>query len=140
MATNNILNIEAHVAQDNSIIKKEFLTYTPYTNSLRENDEIRIAIQNQDSYLLPSESYLYMRLTVTSENAKETDTEKIKFVRNFPSFLFSDGRYELNGVVIDSIGNVGITSTLKLLTATCESNLIGYYRFNEAFSGKVAQN
>lgn len=55
MATNdlnNILNIDAHVAQDNSIIKKEFLTYTPYTNSLGENDEIRIAIQNQDTYHL----------------------------------------------------------------------------------------
>lgn len=136
----NILNIGAFAPQDDSIIKKDFHTYTPNTNSLSESEEIRIAIQNQDLCLLPSESYLYMQFQVITENYNETEAEKVMFTRNFPSFLFSDGRYELNGVEIDRIRNVGITSTMKLLAATCQSNVIGYHRFNEAFTGKIAQN
>lgn len=53
MNNSNILNIGATAAQDNLITKKDFYTYTPYTNSLDDSKEIRIAIQNQDSYLLP---------------------------------------------------------------------------------------
>lgn len=56
---NSILNIGACAAQDNSIVKKELYTYTPYTNSFDESEEIRIIIQNQESCLLPCESYLY---------------------------------------------------------------------------------
>lgn len=33
---------------DNMIESYEVHTYTPYTNSFRENDEIRIPIQQQD--------------------------------------------------------------------------------------------
>lgn len=138
----DILNIEATAARDDSIIKKEFYTYTPYTNSFDESEEIRILIQNQDSFLLPCESYLYMQVIVTTErnDAAAADKDKIKFSNNFPSFLFNNARYELNGVEIDRIKNVGITSTMKLLTASCQSNTIGYYRFNESFMAKSAQN
>lgn len=137
---NHILNIGATAASDNSIIRKEFYTYTPYTNSFSESEEIRIAIQNQDSFLLPSESYLYMQLIVTTENYDDNATEKVKFVNNFPSFLFSEARYELNGVEIDRIRNVGVTSTMKLSAASCKLNSIGYYQFNKIFTNKVAQN
>lgn len=137
---NNILNIGASVAQDNSIIKYEYYTYTPYTNSYNESEEIRIAIQNQDLCLLPSESYLYMQISVKTENNNDAATSKVKFTHNFPSFLFSDARYELNGVPIDNIKNVGITSTLKLDTATFPSNTLGYFRFNECMANAVAQN
>ncbi|XP_031632652.1 uncharacterized protein LOC116346630 [Contarinia nasturtii] len=138
--SSKILNIGATVAQDNSIIKNEFYTYTPYTNSFNESEEIRIAIQNQDSCLLPCDSYLYMQVTVKTENNDDASADKVKFVHNFPSFLFSDARYELNGVEIDRIRNVGITSTLKLSAASCPSNTLGYYHFNKAFSDKVAQS
>lgn len=136
----DILNIEATATEDNSIVKKEFLTYTPYTNSFDESEEIRILIRNQDAFLLPCESYLYMQIIVTTDKNDDAATDKIKFSNNFPSFLFSNARYELNGVEIDRIKNVGITSTMKLLAASSQSNTIGYYRFNEAFNGKLAQS
>lgn len=138
--TNNILNIGAKAAFDNSIIKKDYYVYSPYTNSFAPSDEIRIAIQNQDLYLLPSESYLYMQFAVKTDKYSDTETDRIKFVSNFPSFLFSNARYELNGVEIDQIRNVGITSTLKLSAATHPSNTVGYHSFNEAFSDKVAES
>lgn len=140
MNNNNILNIGASATHDKSIIKKDFYPYTPFTNSFGESEEIRISIQNNDSYLLPSESYLYMQLSVTTEKNDDTTAEKVKFVHNFPSFLFSEARYELNGVEIDRIKNVGVTSTMKLAAASCKSNTIGYYQFNETFTDKVAQN
>ena len=136
----DILNIEATAAQDDSIVKKDFYSYTPYTNSFDESEEIRILIQNQDLCLLPCESYLYMQIIVTTENHKASDTNKVKFTSNFPSFLFSDARYELNGIEIDRIKNVGITLTMKLLTASRQSNSIGYYYFNQGFISKSAQN
>lgn len=141
--SNNILNIGATAAYDNSIIKNEYYTYTPYTNTFNESEEIRIAIHNQDLCLLPCESYLYMQLTVQTDKYDATitnDKEKIKFSYNFPSFLFSNARYELNGVEIDRIKSVGITSTLKLHTASSSSNTVGYYHFNKALCNKVAQN
>lgn len=138
--SNHILNVGATAALDNSITRKDFHTYTPYTNSFGESEEIRISIQNQDSYLLPCESYLYMQLTVTTENNNENADNKVKFVHNFPSFLFSEARYELNGVEIDRIRNVGLSSTMKLSVASCKSNTIGYYQFNKAFTDKIAQN
>lgn len=137
---NNILNIGATVAHDNSIIKKDFYAYTPYTNSFGESEEVRIAIQNQGTHLLPCECFLYLELTVTTEKNNETATDKVKFVRNFPSFLFSEARYELNGVEIDRIRNVGMTSTMKLGAASCQSNTSGYYQFNKLFTNKIAQS
>lgn len=138
---NNILDIGGMFPRDESIVKKEFYTYLPYTNSFGESEEVRIAIPNQDACLLPCESYLYMQFTVITEQHNKTTPEKdrIKFVNNFPSFLFSDARYELNGVEIDRIRNVGITSTLKLSAASCLSNTTGYQQFNEAFAEKIAQ-
>lgn len=139
---NNILDIGATAAHDNSIIKKDFYTYTPYTNFFGESEEIRVAIQNHDSYLLPCESYIYMQLNVKTENHVETTPEKdrVKFIHNFPSFLFSDACYELNGVEIDRIKNVGVTSTMKLAAASSKSNTIGYYQFNKIFAEKDAES
>lgn len=141
MYKNSILDVGATAAHDDSIVKRDFYTYTPYTNTFNESEEIRIAIQNQDLCLLPSESYLYMQVKVSTENNNDTvaDKDKVKFVHNFASFLFSDARYELNGVEIDRNRNVGITSTMKLLAASCKSNTSGYYQYNKTFAGKVAQ-
>lgn len=58
LSNNDVLNIGAVAAHENSIIEKEFYSYTPFTKSYDDSDDIHIAIQNQDSYLLPRESYL----------------------------------------------------------------------------------
>lgn len=142
MHKNDILNIGAPAAFDDSITKKDFYTYTPYTNSLGESEEIRILIQNQDACLLPSESYLYIQFSAIATNYSDstTDENRIHFTHNWPSFLFSDARYELNGIEVDRIRNVGITSTMKLSAASCPSNTTGYYHFNETFTGKSAEH
>lgn len=54
----DILNVKQSVLSNDYISKKEYHSYSPYLQSLKNNDEVRITIQNQDLYALPHESYL----------------------------------------------------------------------------------
>lgn len=132
MSSKNILNIGSLAVHDDSIIKKEYYPYSPYTTSFGNSEEIRIAIQSQDSYLLPCESYIYMQIAATTEGANEANDPAVRFVTNFASFLFSDIRYELNGVEIDRVRNVGRATTMKLRIASRSSQLNGYSSLTKA--------
>lgn len=110
----NILNISQPTSYDNRIESFEYHSYKPYVTSFNKNDEIRIPINQQDLYVLPSLSTLYIEGKVTVYDA--TTKEKVptvRFVNNAALFLFQDIRYELNGVEIDKIKNAGITTTMK---------------------------
>lgn len=136
----SILDIDMLALHDDSIIRKEFYPYTPYTTTFDESDEVRIAIQSKDSYLLPSESYIYMRITTTTTGARAENDPDIKFVENFASFLFSDVRYELNGVEIDRVRNVGRATTMKLLCASRMTQHFGYASYCKAYENLVARS
>ncbi|XP_039291223.1 uncharacterized protein LOC111050801 [Nilaparvata lugens] len=98
-------------SSDNSIIGFEYHSHAPYTVSYNTNDEIRIPIQQQDVYTLPSESYLHLEYTVTgAANAAVAGTP---CVSGFFSNVFSEIRYEINGVEVDGIRNPGVTSLMK---------------------------
>lgn len=111
-----ILDLRAPIAYDDKITNIEYHSYNPYTNSFNHNDEIRIVIQNQDLYVLPSKSYLYIEGVVTVNapaDAEAAGRVVPNFVNNAAGFLFDEIRYELNGFPIDICKNVGVTSTLK---------------------------
>ncbi|XP_022192437.2 uncharacterized protein LOC111050426 [Nilaparvata lugens] len=98
-------------SSDDSIIGYDYHSHAPYTTSFNANDEVRIPIQQQDIYTLPSESYLHLEYTVTgAANAAVAGTP---CVSGFFANLFSEIRYEINGVEVDSIRNPGITSLMK---------------------------
>lgn len=122
----DILNIGGTVKSDDSIVKKEYHTYTPYTQSYGNNDEIRIAIQSQDLYVLPSESYILLEAAVTFTQPAQGQPAlvPVSFVDSFIAFFFSEIRYELNGVEIDRSKNPGITSNLKRFAAHRFNNLV----------------
>lgn len=108
-----IMDLPQH---DNSIESYEIHSYNPYTTSFKENDEIRIPIHQQDLYLLPSGSSIYIEgyASVSSKDPAGKIVKKdVVFINNPMSYLFQDIRYELNGVEIDRIKNAGITTTLK---------------------------
>lgn len=137
---NNILSIGTLAVHDDTIIRKEFYPYAPYTTTFNESDEIRIAIQSQDSYLLPCESYIWMQIAATTEGETVANDPEIKFVHNFASFLFSDARYELNGIEIDRVRDVGRSSTMKLAIASRTSNLNGYYSVCKSMENTSPRN
>lgn len=110
---NDILNIDVSPFFDNRITKIELHTYNPYANTTFENnDEIRIPIQQQDLYALPSKSFLYVEGKLSLPKGTDKD-DKVYLDNNCVSFMFDEIRYELNGVEIDRSRNPGITTTLK---------------------------
>lgn len=113
----SILSVDARPYRDNTIIGKQWHSYTPFTTSYDNNDEIRIAIQSQDLFVLPSESYLLIDIEGAAKTGA-TDQQEAQFVHNFFAFMFNEIRYELNGIEIDRTKNAGITSTMKKLVAT----------------------
>ncbi|XP_043470556.1 uncharacterized protein LOC122503872 [Leptopilina heterotoma] len=96
-----ILSIPTQVNFDESIANYEIHSHQPYaSSSFNNSDEIRIIVQNQDLYILPSSSSLHLfgRLT---KNDGNTLTENVDLINNAISYLFDEIRYELNGIEID---------------------------------------
>lgn len=120
MAAGNedLLNVETPVQFDESITSYEVHSYQPYnTSSFNSNDEIRISLNSQDLYVLPSKSSLHIvgRLMKADNTAPAAKTN---FVNNGIGHLFSEIRYELHGQEIDKNKNVGITSLMKAYLST----------------------
>lgn len=109
-----ILNLSDSIKIEEDITAIHHHAYNPYTNAFSNNDEIRIVIQQQDLYVLPHESYIYIEGRVLVAPIIEGQNRNPpNFVNNAAGFLFDEIRYELNGFPIDTCKNVGITSTLK---------------------------
>lgn len=128
----NILQVKNSVSSDDSITSIEFHSYAPFSNSFNHSDEIRIAIQAQDIYILPCDSYLFIEYTSARRTGVESATAPT-YNSNFGPFLFSEIRYEINGMEVDKCKNPGITSTMKGVTARRSSDnslndlsLVGY--------------
>lgn len=119
----NILDISSLPTFDNTIDSIEYHSYKPYVTSFNRNDEIRIPINQQDLYILPSASTLYLEGTVNivKKDSKQKVTS-VEFTNNALLFLFQDIRYELNGVEIDRLKNAGITTTMKSLLSLNEND------------------
>lgn len=114
----NILNIGEPFVFDNSIESYQFHSYKPYVTSYNNNDEIRIPVNQQDLYILPSASSIYIEGTFKAHNSvTKEEMQTIEFTNNPILFLFQDIRYELNGVEIDKVKNAGITTTMKTLVS-----------------------
>ncbi|KAJ8915709.1 hypothetical protein NQ315_000643 [Exocentrus adspersus] len=119
-----ILNVMEQPLVDNSIASWEYHNYQPFINSKFEyNDELRIPIQELDAYTLPCESMLYLEGKITQYDDKPAT--KLKLINNAFAFLFREIRYEMNGILIDSVRNVGLTSTLKNYLSYNEDESIG---------------
>lgn len=114
-----ILQVKKAVSRIDDITSVQFHTYTPYTTSFNNNDEIRITIQSQDLYVQPSESYLYIEFSAVGLNG-EAISERAFFTHALTTHMFSEMRYELNGFEIDRCKSPGITSLLKTMVS-CKS-------------------
>lgn len=130
-----MMKYSKNVRSDTSITSMQYHSYTPYTTSYNYQDEIRIGIQSQNSYILPSESYLYLEgASVRSTLAANVALQNPNIITNFLPFLFDSMRYELNGVEIDKCKNVGITNTMKGLSSLTKSDVRGLH--SAAMSGE----
>lgn len=119
--TGDILQVKNKIVQVNDITNQQYHTYTPYSTTFNNSDEIRITIQSQDLYVLPSDSYLLMEFTVKRKDKKALEGNEGKFTYMFLPYMFSEMRYELNGVEIDKCKKPGLTSLMKTM-ASCKQD------------------
>lgn len=106
MPESDILDITSQYETDSKITKIEYHSYTPYTTSFNNNDEIRISIQQTDVYPYLHESFIFLEGVIS-------DATKVKLSNNGYSYLFEQIRLEINGIEVDSTRVLGITSSLK---------------------------
>lgn len=133
MSSSSILQIKKLSDRDDYITSQQYHTYTPYTPSYNHNDEVRIAIQSQDLYVLPSESYLHIEFTIQRRDGVDAQAAiAAQFSYLFLGHLFSEMRYELNGFEIDRCRSPGTTSLMKCLVATklTDKYAFGLYALN----------
>lgn len=115
------LNVTGGYVDDCRITQIDYHSFLPYsTSALSNNDEVRIALHNTESYTLPCESYIYIEGEV---NKPEEMTGDVRFINNGLAFLFSEMKYEINGIQIQKLVNPGITTTLKGYCSYNNSNI-----------------
>lgn len=95
---------------DESVIREEIRTYYPFVKSFGNNDEIEIAIYQQDALLLMNEAAISIEGTL-KKNAAGTGT--IDFTNNAGAYLFDSISYELNGKELDKVRDPGTVSLIK---------------------------
>lgn len=115
-----MLSLFKKVKFNDDITNDQCRTYTPLTEHSKNNDEIRIMIQNQDAYLNISESVLKFRGTVSVPAPNVIAANKFKIINNGYMHLFQEMTYYLNGVPIDSMRWPGIGTTMKAATSFSE--------------------
>lgn len=121
----DVLGLMQNVPFDDSIVHLEWHTHLPYASmALKNNDEIRIPIQQQDICVVPSMSYFYVEGRLLLSDDKTVPT-KTMFTNNAFAYLFDELRYEVNGQVVDKIRNPGITTTIKSYISLNEGDLKG---------------
>lgn len=113
--SSRILAVNEDIVFDESIASLEYHTHSPYgANKYDNNDEIRIAVQQQDLYTLPCESLLYIEGKLTKKDGTKVDAEFV-LDNNAMAFLFEEIRYELAGAEVARTRRLGITSSMKNL-------------------------
>ena len=119
MTTQQIFNIKDKVDEDESISSMEYHEYTAQTGvNLNNQGEIRITIETQDEFFLPSEAYLTIEGQLQkNDGTAYDDADVITLTNNALMYLFSNVRYNLSGQEIESINNPGQgTTMLGMLT------------------------
>ncbi|KAL4083493.1 hypothetical protein QTP88_028809 [Uroleucon formosanum] len=106
MPESDILDITSQYETASKITKIEYHSYTPYTTSFNNNDEIRISIQQTDVDPYLHESFIFLE-------GMFSEADKVKLSNNGYSYLFEQIRLEINGIEVDSTRVLGITSALK---------------------------
>ena len=112
---NGILRITDPVLSDDSIDKYEDVEYelVAGTNLNSSGADIRLAIETQDIFTHPSESFLIIegRLVKANNNSYGND-DVITLTNNGIMHLFKRIRYKLSGQEIENIMNVGQSTTM----------------------------
>ena len=114
----NAINWNQEILIDESVEKVNYHEYSPHTGTdlNAQFSDIRIEIQNQDQFLLPSESYLYIEAELSYGEPYKYE-EDIGLINNAIMYLFDRVSYRLSDREIEGYSYPGVATTMKgLLT------------------------
>jgi hypothetical protein len=112
------LNIEKDLEIDESVQRYEYVRYLPASShaKLSEGSEVKICIDNQDIFVRPSDSYLFIEGCMVKDNDKDEpfkNADSISLINNAIAYLFSNLSYELGGQEIEYVNELGPITTMK---------------------------
>ena len=112
----DMLDVNEPNLYDESIRSINYYDYTPQTqaNNNTCGHHIKIDINAQDIYTLPSKSYLSIKgqIRMFDNNTAFVATDEIALINNAIMYLFTGVKYELNGTTIESINYPGQTTSM----------------------------
>uniref|UniRef100_A0A8D9EWX1 Double jelly roll-like domain-containing protein n=1 Tax=Cacopsylla melanoneura TaxID=428564 RepID=A0A8D9EWX1_9HEMI len=122
---NNILSINTRPSFDETITRREIHSYAPYSSiTVDSADNIVISINQEDIYLLLSESSIYLEGAILkADGTAFTAGESPEFINNGICFLFEEIRLEMNGFEVETCKNPGITSCMKGYVSYSENEI-----------------
>ncbi len=107
---------ERNLFEDGSIKEFEYYEFfpAPSNNSLNSTGNIKIVIEQQDLFTLPSEGYLYFEGELAKKVGDFTDDDKndVALINNSMMYLFGNITYYLGAQGVENINNPGQTSTM----------------------------
>ena len=113
MSNSDILNFTEEIIVDEEIERFEFHEYEPISTSLNKEGEIRINIEQQDLFTLPSEAYLLVEgRLLKADGTSYADTDAITLVNNVIMYLFSQISYYLSNQEVETIHDPGQSTTM----------------------------
>ena len=123
-----ILDIDDKFDFDDSIQSLNYQPYTPQTqsNNNTRGQSIKIDINAQDAYVLPSKSYISIKGQIrrVDNNAAYAADAEITLINNALMYLFSGIKYEINNTNIENISSSPgqVTSMLGYLSQPDDFN------------------
>ena len=115
MALEGILNIQERLTLDDSIKSYQYVEYQPITGSqLNSSGQITITIENTDDFYHPRHSYLQIdgRIVKAEGDAAYGDNDLITLTNNALMYLFTNIKYSLSGMEIESLNHPGFATTM----------------------------
>ena len=130
MANSDNLNFTKEIIVDEEIERFEFHEYEPVSTNLNNNGEIRITIEQQDLFTLPSEAYLLVEgRLLKADGTSYADTDVVDLANNGIMHLFTQISYQLLNQEVETIYNPGQATTM-----------IGYLKYPVEFQLSEGMN
>ena len=109
-----ILNIQEKLESDDSIKSYEYTEYQPITGSqLNTSGQITITIENTDDFYHPRGSWLLVQgQLLKQDGGVYGDADMITLTNNGPMYLFTNIKYSLGDVEIESLNHPGFATTM----------------------------
>ena len=130
MANSDVLNFTEEIIVDEEIERFEFHEYEPVSTNLNTSGEIRINIEQQDLFTLPSEAYLLVEgRLLKADGTSYADTDVVALVNNGIMHLFAQISYQLSNQEVETIYSPGQATTM-----------IGYLKYPVEFQLSEGMN